>query len=335
MKHLILIHGRDIKPRGTALAALARQAIARGLERAGAASASMSLRSGTVRFSSVYFGDINNEIEAKARRKTAALLTDTNDPIYDFKPCFPIGELESAFVLTDDIATFNKTAYRKVLEIAEDWRMLDEAAEAASLFGNLFTFGFLNQLFISALKSDLTAYLTSKVIGSKIRTRLREVLEPALLAGDDICLVTHSLGCMVAYDVFWKYSFDSEHAAIRATGNKVALWVTLGCPLAETGVRRNLLDGMVLENEKFPRNRFRDWLNIHAEDDFIAHAESMKAAYRAMVRNGYCASIADAHIYNCWHYQDVAKGHLVSNPHDLYGYLMHQATGAAIAGWVG
>lgn len=334
MKHLILVHGRDIKPRGTALAELAKQAIARGLERADLTDKAAALRGDAVKFSSVYFGDVNNEIEAAASRKTAKLLTDSNDPIYDFKPCLPIAKLQKGFLLTDADPKFTKAAYRKVLEIAEDWRMLDEAAEAASLFGNLLTFGILNDFLISSIKSDLTAYLTSKVVGSKVRTRLRELIEPALLAGDDICLVTHSLGCMVAYDVFWKYSFDSEHAAIRTADNPVRLWVTLGCPLGETGVRRNLLDGMVLEEEKFPRKQFRDWINIHAEDDFIAHAENMKTTYRAMVRKKFCASIKDAHIYNCWRYEDAAKGHLVSNPHDLYGYLMHQTTGAAVGGWM-
>lgn len=331
MKHLILIHGRDIKPRGTALAALAITAIVRGLERAGEHAKAKSIRDGSIKVSSAYFGDISNQIEAKVSKKTASLLTDTNDSIYDFRPCFPITELELAFARTDRIPNFTRSAYHKVLEIAEDWRMLDEAAEAASLFGKLLTFGLLNQFLISSIKSDLTAYLTSKVIGSQVRTRLREVIEPSLMADDDICLVSHSLGCIVAYDVFWKYSFDSEHEAIRKNGNQVKSWITLGCPLGEPGVKRNLLDAMSLATEKFPRNQFRNWINIHAEDDFIAHAERMKSAYGAMVRKRYCASITDQHIYNCWHYEDVRTKKLVSNPHDLYGYLMHQKTGEAIA----
>lgn len=334
-KHLIVVHGRSIKPAGTALEALARRAVIRGLERAGKGSAANRVKQGTIRLSSVYYGDVNNEIEAERSRRTRELLTATNDPIYAYKPCFPAAELDQAFDLTDGIETFNLAAYRNVLEEAEDWRMLDEAAEAASLFGGLLTFGLLNTFVIAAMRSDLTAYLVSQLIGSKIRSRLQAVLEPALLAGDDICLVTHSMGCMVAYDVFWKYSFRGEYQHVRDAGNAVRLWVTMGCPLAEPGVKANLLDGHALDEEKYPRGQFLDWVNVYAEDDFISHAESMRTAYRPMQRNGYCRAISDKKIFNCWHYSDARKGHLVSNPHDFYGYLMHQDTAGFIGEWAG
>lgn len=335
MKHLIVVHGRDIKPAGSELAALARLAVARGLERAGKATAADKVRQGAIKFSSVYYGDVNNEIEASYSAKTAALLTARNDAIYPFKPCFPVAELQAAYALTDAIGTFNLAAYRHVLDIADDWRFLDEAADAASLFGSLLTFGLLNTLVVEAVKSDLTAYLTSQVVGSKIRSRLQEVLEPALLAGDDICLVTHSLGCMVAYDVFWKYSFRGEYQHIRDAAKKVSLWLTIGCPLGEIGVQRNLLDAPALQSEKYPRNQFLDWVNVYAEDDFIAHAQSMKSAFSTMRAKHYCRSISDKKIYNCWYYSDAARGQLVSNPHDMYGYLMNQDTAKFIAQWAG
>ena len=334
-KHLIIVHGRDIKPAGSELAALAKRAVARGLERAGKVSTANKIRQGTIKFSSAYYGDVNNEIEASYSAKTKALLTAQNDAAFPFKPCFPIAELKDAFVKTDAIKTFNLASYRHVLDIADDWRFLDEAADAASLFGSLLTFGLLNTLVIETVKSDLTAYLTSQVVGSKIRARLQALLEPALLAGDDICLVTHSLGCMVAYDVFWKYSFRSEYQHMRDAAQKVRLWLTLGCPLGELGVQRNLLDAPALQAEKCPRNQFLDWVNVYAEDDYIAHAERMRIAFAKMRSKKYCREISDKKIYNCWHYADAKKGNLVSNPHDLYGYLMHQDTAGFIAQWAG
>lgn len=333
MKHLIVVHGRDIKPAGSELASLSKRAIVRGLQRAGRADIAQDLESGGIRFSSAYFGDINNRIEASYSPKTAALLTAQNDAGYAFRPCFPAAELEAAFTMTDAQRSFNLAAYRHVLDIAGDWRLLDEAADAASLFGSLLTFGLLNTLVVETVKSDLTAYLTSQRVGSEIRARLQQVLEPALAAGDDICLVTHSLGCMVAYDVFWKYSFRSEYAHMRVAGRKVALWLTIGCPLGEVGVQRNLLDGMVLEDEKYPRDQFLDWVNVHAADDYIAHVESMRSAFSTMRSKKYCRSITDRKIYNCWYYRDATKGRLVSNPHDLYGYLMNQDTARYIAQW--
>ena len=334
-KHLIIVHGRDIKPAGSELTALAKKAVIRGLERAGKNPAADKVRQGGIKLSSAYYGDINNEIEAGFSAKTRALLTATNDAAYAFKPCFPIAELKDAFAKTNAIGTFNLAAYRRVLEIADDWRFLDEAADAASLFGGLLTFGLLNTLVIDTIKSDLTAYLTSQVVGSQIRARLQTVLEPSLLAGDDICLITHSLGCMVAYDVFWKYSFRSEYQHMRDAANKVRLWLTMGCPLGELGVRRNLLDAVALEEEKYPRNQFLDWVNVYAEDDYIAHAERMRISFSKMRSKKYCREISDKKIHNCWHYADAKKGNLVSNPHDLYGYLMHQDTAKFVAQWVG
>lgn len=336
MKHLILVHGRDIKPAGSALAALAKRAIVRGLQRAGRADVANSLESGGIKFTSAYFGDITNRIEAAYDAKTAALLTAQNDAIYDFKPCFPAGALDSAFAQTDALRTFNKATYRHVLDIAEDWRFLDEAIHAASMFGELLTFGLVNSLVEVSIKWDLAVYLTSQRVGSDIRARLQDALKQALAEGDDICLVTHSMGCMVAYDVFWKYSFRSEYEDRREDdANPVKLWLTLGCPLGEIGIRRNLLDAVALEEEKYPRNQFVDWINVHAEDDFIAHAPSMRTAFSGMRNKHYCRSITDKKIYNCWHYRDASGGQLVSNPHDLYGYLMNQDTAKVIAGWAG
>jgi len=332
-KHLVLVHGRAIKPSASALAALARRAIVRGLERAGHTAAARAIDGGLIRFTSVYYGDINNEIEAASSRKKAALLTAVNDPGYRFKPCFPAAELEAGFVLTDAIPRFTAAAYRQVLNDADDWRFLDEAADVASLFGALLTFGLVNTAAVDLAGSDMAAYLTSQVIGSEIRERLRVVLEPSLLAGDDICLVTHSLGCMVAYDLFWKYSFRSEYRHVRAAGKPVRLWLTIGCPLGEIGVQKNLLDGGALDSEKYPRNQFLDWVNVYAEDDFIAHVESMRRAFAVMRSRGYCRAISDRKIYNCWIYRDAARGHLVSNPHDLYGYLMNQGTADFIGQW--
>ena len=336
MKHLILVHGRDIKPAGSALAALARHAIVRGLQRAGRIDVANGIESGAIKFTSAYYGDITNCIEASYRADTAALLTAQNDAIYDFKPCFPADALEAGFDLTDTLRTFNKASYRHVLDIAEDWRFLDEAIHAASMFGELFTFGLVNSLVEVSIKWDLAVYLTSQRVGSGIRARLQDVLKQSLAEGDDVCLVTHSMGCMVAYDVFWKYSFRSEYRERRhERANPVMLWLTLGCPLGEIGIRRNLLDAVALEEEKYPRNQFVDWVNVHAEDDFIAHVQSMRAAFSDMRAKHYCRSITDKKIYNCWHYRDASGGQLVSNPHDLYGYLMNQDTARIIAEWAG
>ncbi len=80
-------HGRCIKPAGSDLTALGRQDLARGLERTGKAATANKLKQGGTKFSSAYYGDINNEIEASFSKKTKALLTAQNEAAYTFKPC--------------------------------------------------------------------------------------------------------------------------------------------------------------------------------------------------------------------------------------------------------
>jgi len=330
-KHLILVHGRSVKPAGSLMAEMAGTALREGLRRADAGIALADLEAGDLKLSFIYYGDINNEIAAADPAKRA-ILTATNDPRYAFRPTLPFDLIEVGYALTSALRRFNRTTYRAVLAEAEDWRLLDEAADIASLFGQLFTFGFLNDRLISGALPDFSAYLTSQIVSSAIRSRLQSVLLPAMEARDDICLLTHSMGCIVAWDVLWKLSYMSEYEPLRARGGHVARWITCGCPLGEPGVRRNLLGGWARANEEFPR-QIRQWRNIHAEDDYIAHVERMRSTFGAMMRAGFVGQISDRKIYNCWHYADAATGALVSNPHDLYGYLMHPAMGAAIAEW--
>ena len=44
------------------------------------------------------------------------------------------------------------------------------------------------------------------------------------------------MGCIVSWDLMLAYAKRPEFAALRATGNKVGTWLTLGCPLGD--VRR-------------------------------------------------------------------------------------------------
>lgn len=332
-KRLILIHGRAIKPAEKPMKALAKDAIREGLRRAGAGSAIERLDSGDIAYDFVYFGDCSNAIQASKRPKDKKLLT-AKDSDHGNAPCFPVDDLRTAFDEVAKIKAFSKSRYAELLKTADDYRFLDEFADFTSMIGNLFTFGWLNDKLIAGATPDLFAYLTEHTIGSAIRQRLGDLLKPALAEGDDICLVAHSMGAMVAYDEFWKYSHTSEYEGAKQKGRPVSLFLTIGCPLGEEGVRRNLLDGRYPNiKDKYPRDQMTDWRNFHAEDDYVARAESMRSAFAIMRKEGWVKDITDSRIYNCWSYVDKHTGRRVSNPHDLYGYLMHQDIGSAIADW--
>ena len=171
-------------------------------------------------------------------------------------------------------------------------------------------------------------------MGAGGRKRLNDHLQPAIGAGHDICLLTHSMGCMVAYDVMWKYAHMTEYAPLRVRAFPVSLWVTFGNPIGETGVASNLMDGRYTNpDDKFPRKQVKEWRNVYAQDDYIAHVEKIGPIYRHLTPDDL-HEISDKKIYNCWTYADSKTGKLTSNPHDLYGYLMNDGLAGYVADWL-
>lgn len=332
-KHLIVMHGRSIKPAEAEMKKLILKALALGIQRAGDPQTLKKIQSGTIKTSFAYFGDITNEIQAREDLSDRKALT-AKDPDHGNKPTLPHQLLAEAMDLTVKTSPkFTLAAYRKVLKAADDMQLLDDAVSVISFFGAMATFGFLNEKILKYAKPDMSEYLMRKTTGSAIRDRLQKHLMPAIKKGDDILLITHSLGCMVAYDVFWKLSLESEYQDIRAAKNPVRKWLTIGSPLAEPGVRQNLRDGHQHPDDKYPRKVFTDWVNIWAQDDMISHRSSMANAFGVMKKKGYLNSITDAKIYNCWIYHDSRSNKLISNPHDLYGYLISEKVGDEISQW--
>ena len=137
---------------------------------------------------------------------------------------------------------------------------------------------------------------------------------------------------MVAYDVLWKFSRLREYADIQASGNRVTKWITLGCPLGEAGVQANLRDAREHVHEdctdKHPQTIIKDWVNIAAHDDFIAHDATMKDDFSDMLKFGQLESIKDKKMYNCFAMNGRA------NPHKFYGYLVNPIVAREIVQWM-
>ena len=175
----------------------------------------------------------------------------------------------------------------------------------------------------------MSAYLSDPAVGYEIRERVLEPLRTALLAGDEICLAGHSMGTMLTYDVLWSLSHDPANAAVRETGRRVQIWLTLGSALGEPGVPPNLIDSDLPPERKHPRDILSDWVNIAAHDDYIAHRGGIASAFGPMIERGDVELVRDLeriHTFWCG-----AKG---ANPHKLYGYLDHPAVAQVIADWI-
>ncbi|NNF23552.1 MAG: hypothetical protein HKN63_01920 [Rhodobacteraceae bacterium] len=326
-KRLVLVHGRSTKPAKAQYARLQKEALVQGMARIDPAKAE-ALRSGAVPIDFVYFGDITNRILAESDPEARAELTE-RDPHSGGAPCLPVGTLHEAIDRLGRIGRFDKRAYRKVLRENKDLRFVDDIVRAVSTLASLATATLANELVIRTATSDMGAYLMRRKIGSDVRERLQAPLRRAIRRGDDICLVSHSMGCLVAYDVLWKFSHLSEYAHVREAENPIRCWLTLGCPLGEAGVKANLYDAGERGEDRYPKRIVEHWTNVAAMDDFISHDASMRDDYRAMLKRGYVQSIKDFRIYNC--FTDEGR----SNPHKLYGYLANPAAIRPIADWMG
>lgn len=329
-QRIIMVHGRSTKPAKARYAALQRRALLQGLERVDKAKAK-KVADGKVEIDFVYYGDVNNGILAETSESHRRDLIET-DPHSENGPCIPDSGYAAAIDALAAIKRFDKRAYRKVLKENDDLQFVDNVARAASTLAAIASATILNEIAIKIATADMGAYLMRRAVGSKVRERLQTPLKRALKRGDDICLVSHSMGCMVAYDVLWKFSRMSEYSDVRENGNRVAKWLTLGCPLGEAGVKANLYDADERPHkggtDKHPKHIVRDWSNVAAVDDFICHDPTMKGDYSDMLKYGYVDSIKDQRIYNCY-----AKGG-VANAHKFYGYLVHPVVAAEITNWI-
>lgn len=94
-------------------------------------------------------------------------------------------------------------------------------------------------------------------------------LKEAMDRDDDILVISHSLGSMIAYDTLWKFCRTGEYRP-NYTGKKISLWITLGSPLGDETVKRHLNGANATGDRRYPNN-LTNWVNVAAEDDYICH----------------------------------------------------------------
>ncbi|MEZ6002857.1 MAG: hypothetical protein R3F33_01610 [Planctomycetota bacterium] len=323
-RQIILVHGRSTKPSAHEKRRLVRIALRNGVRRTSEEAFGL-LRDGQVSVTLAYYGDISNRVIA---RKGSDFLT-AHDPEHDWAPCEPDGYYDAAMArsMSRPTRAFTAEDYGLLLKQERDARLVDEVAAIASRLAGVLG---LNEVLVRHSSPDSLAYFTEPEIGEAIRERVATPILDALRAGRQICLICHSMGCVVAYDVLWRISRMPEYQlAADPPPALVDLWLTLGNPLGEPGVRANLLDAKELPDDRFPRRILHNWINLSAEDDYIAHDKTVADDYREMLELGYLHRLVDRPpIYNFW-----VQGKR-SNPHKLYGYLDHPAVGGEIARWI-
>ncbi|MHC4940843.1 MAG: hypothetical protein ACYTHK_18020 [Planctomycetota bacterium] len=304
-KRIVFIHGRSFKPSRARLWPIWRASARYGIERS-RPDALEAFDAATKRF--VYFGNFSNEFLWSRGKEY-----DEDADVADRKAAL-------ATLKQWQSHQFTKTNYSK---LPGKTSLKEFFADVGA--GPLHWFG-LSERAIGAVAPDMRQYWNpDSEFGSNVRWPMTQELKKAFDSGDEICVVAHSLGSLISWDSFWKFSYYAEYAAYR--GDRVSLFVTIGSPLADETVKDNLKGARASGSRRFPANVTR-WENFAAEDDYISHDQKVKNDFRRMLRNGVTRTIRDHRVYN------LAVRSSKSNPHSSVGYLLLPKVADCLGEWL-
>ncbi len=160
----------------------------------------------------------------------------------------------------------------------------------------------------------------------QVRTQLTDTLAGMMAAGNNILLISHCMGSVLAWDSLWQLT----HAAHPTTPEtkRITRWITLGSPLGSRAVRSKLAGAKEQGIRRYPAV-LKDWYNIAAEDDYVCHDKTVADDFKGMLQQRLIGDIRDHTIYNL----SVRYGR--SNPHSSAGYLIHPRVAQLLAEWLG
>jgi len=158
-------------------------------------------------------------------------------------------------------------------------------------------------------------------IACEVRELLKHELRPRLKNKDNILLIGHSMGSIIAYDTLWELS-HIENLSVKID------FLTIGSPLGINYVQHRLIGNKYKGKKKYPTN-IRNWVNISSVGDITAVDRIFSDDFSEMRELDIVESIEDHSegIYNFFHNE---KG---LNCHRSYGYLVNPAVGKVIADW--
>ena len=306
-RSIVIVHGRDFKPAGEELLKLIESAIAAGVERdypdllADYRALSKDL---------AYYGDLANAFLA------------SKGGSYDEQ--LDIGDRRNALHLLKQIDK------RKKFSVQSYDNLPGKSAVAeftAGIAGPLLGAVGLASVLISKLAKDLGEYWNAKSdYGEQVRQRVRDTLCAALDKGDQVMLISHGTGSVIAYDVLWQLSRDSKFSE-EYSQKKIDIWLTLGAPIADNVIRKKLLGAKDKTIKKYPGN-IVSWHNVSAEDDYCCYDNTVANDFKPMLKDKLVSCIRDYQIYN------LAIRYGKSNPHSSIGYYIHPRVTQLINDWL-
>lgn len=168
---------------------------------------------------------------------------------------------------------------------------------------------------------DLRRYVRNEFdVAEAVRRLVKLPLRAAQKTGRPILLVGHSMGSVIAWDVLWQLSRETDDAV------RIDLFLTLGSPLGQRYIQRRLLGAGEEGERRYPAN-IRRWVNIAAVGELTAIDMQLGNDFGEMRRLGLTEAIEDFAIFNYYR----ANGEL--NVHSEYGYLVNEVTATRIRDW--
>lgn len=286
-KVIIGIHGLGNKPSNATLENWWQSAMLEGLKKN---QKSMELPT----FELVYWADILHESSLDEN------LTDVENSNF----------LDEKYTSGNGLPEEGDLSFRqKVLDFVED--QLDRL-----ILNDDFTINYssISDAIIHRYFRDLEAYYTEKCLDknqnrcsarSLIRARLVKVLEK--YRGDEIMLIGHSMGSIIAYDVLTFLMQDLDIHTFVTMGSPLGFPVVQGKIAAEWSAKR-----LVPPKLKTPPGVKRHWYNFADLKDRVAIIYQLSKNFQ---RNYRRVKVKDFVVHNDYQMNDEP------NPHKSYGYL--------------
>lgn len=268
-KAIINIHGRSNKPDENTLVDWWKRSVEEGLEH------STTSTLGSTAFKMAYYADIYYVDEG---------------PIPNNQNPEPYKAAEKG-----SLQSYKKSMVDRLRNVAGNWldEPLDWLEEQSSIFSKLARKVAKKQL------KDIGEYYSNNEIRNKVNKRLMDLL--LAHQHDEIILISHSMGTIVAYDVLREIGRSENHFGV-----KVEHLITMGAPLGLTVVKGNVIN----YNGKLrtPTCVTGSWVNFSDPQDVVCLDSHLADDYEA---NSSGIKVEDKMVCNDY----------PGNEHKSYGYL--------------
>lgn len=180
---------------------------------------------------------------------------------------------------------------------------------------------------VSSVLKDFAAYLRGESdFAGKIREKVRANLCDLFDRGDRVMLITHGTGRVVTYEVLWQFSHD-EKLKDKYSQAKIDMWITLGSPLGDSGIRKRLVGATKKSVARYPTNVIA-WHNVSAEDDYACHDKTLADDFKKIMREHIVSAVTEYRICN------LAIRYGRSNLHSSVGYFIRPRVSKLIVSWL-